>query len=175
MDILTSCGAFSPCMGILTLCGTFSPCVGILNLHGHCHLMWTFLPCMGILILHGHSHLAWDIFTLHEHIHLVWSFLPCVDILTSHRAFLLCVGHFHLALGIPTSHAPHIYTLLHHHHHISHLMYSLPQQQTSHLISSPTCDLNILYLTWKNSQNSDEAIPIPSIYKVPLCATNNKQ
>ena len=84
VDILTSRGAFPPCVAITTSCVAFSPCVAISTLHEHfsSHMAIStscgaFSPCVAISTSCEHSHLAWGNFTLHS------PFPPCVE-------------HFHL-------------------------------------------------------------------------------
>ena len=95
----------------------------------HFHLVCAFSPCMdiftlcrafsshvAILTLHGHSHLIWGIFT--------FSWNTFISHGHSHLMCRLCGRH---TLCAPL-----------HHHYISHLVHTLPQQQTSHL----TCTLH---------------------------------
>ena len=157
-DILTSYGAFSIHVNILTTHGAFSPCEAISPSMGHFHLVWPFLPRMDILNLHGvfstlvgHFHLIWGIFTL------CGKFPPHMGHFHLARGIFTLHGHFLLVWGIFTSHGHLICTSIGH----PHLVCSLPHQ-------------NIFQLTWKNSQNSDKAIPIPSIrclYEPPKMRT----
>ena len=100
------------------------------------HLICTFSPRMGYFYLAwglftscGRSHLMWGISPHMVHFHLTRAFSPCVGILTS------CGRH--------TSHAP-LY-----HHHVSHLTWTLPWQQTSHLLCTLCAPLHtkIIFFT----------------------------
>ena len=101
----------------------------------------------------------WGIFISSGHFHLAWTFSLHINILKSQGVFSSHVGiltDMYTLYGRYTLHTPI------HHHHVSNLAYTLPQQQTSHLTCSPPCENNILHLVWKKSIN-----------KVPLRATNN--
>ena len=91
---------------------------------GYFHLVLAFSPCVELF------HLIWGIYTSLGHSHIVWTF--------SLHFNLLCTLH-----GRHTFYAPL------HHHDVSHLAYTLPRQQTSHLActSSATLHLKIIFFT----------------------------
>ena len=65
-------------------------------------LTWTFSPHMGYFSTHMAISTSHEAFLLcMGHFHLAWSFPPCMDILSLCWAFSPYVGHFHLMCTFP--------------------------------------------------------------------------